>query len=128
MSPSKMRRSQWYQEGQTAFHCATERDPTPNPYEDDAYGDRRACWALGFQEAKEEEARRVVEATPTPVQAILASVTAESVRLEWVQTGDGKGPIKRRQTKAAVASAIGAAETVEDLRDILDVLVEELLP
>lgn len=125
MSPSKMRRTQAYSEGRAAFHTAEVRDPTPNPYAADTYGNRREAWSLGWEEEKAECAVRPPELTP--VEAILASVRAVDVKAERERTGEGMMEIKRRLTKDAVASAIGAAESVDDLKAILDVLVEELV-
>lgn len=100
MSPSKLRKLSAYSEGRDAFHTAEVRDPTPNPYADDTYGNRAAAWSLGFQEERDEFVR-----PPTRAMRFAAAMKVEDL-----------------------ASAVDLMETEDDVRLILHALVERLEP
>jgi hypothetical protein len=54
MSPSKMRKTQWFRQGQTARMLGEPR--ASNPYDGDpAYYVRRRAWFAGWDEPPEEE-------------------------------------------------------------------------
>lgn len=63
----------------------------------------------------------------SPAKAILAAVTCEAVKAERARSGHGMMECKRRMTKAAVLSALGANPSHEDLVAIVEIMAEQLL-
>lgn len=74
MSPSKMRRTTWYNDGRTAYHM----DQVHNPFASDPpYYDRRQAWDLGWKEAREEaEEIQKLSEWPSPAYLIKELVVA----------------------------------------------------
>jgi hypothetical protein len=98
VSPSKLRKLAAYGEGCAAFHTAEVRDPTPNPYADTRFYDKREAWSLGWEEEKAECAER--GKPPTPFAEAMAR-------------GD-------------LSAALIFAHDIDSLKDVLAAVVERL--
>jgi hypothetical protein len=122
MSPSKLRKLAAYGEGRAAFHTAEVRDPTPNPYADTRFYDKREAWSLGWEEEKAEWSR---PPEPMSVEEALA-ITADQVRARREKTGASMPRCKAEVEKEALEAAVELVTDMDDVRLILRKLVERI--